>query len=70
MYCCHEDGRWYADHYVEIPANTPDEEVEHAAVVAGWIKFTDPSIVIVGVYSTREDLVVDNDAAQENRTKS
>ena len=55
MFCCYDDDTWQSSHFVEVPEDTPENDIEPYAMAAAQCLFTDPSIVFFGVYSIPED---------------
>lgn len=55
MYCCYDDYTWQCEHFVEIPEDTPEDKIEEVAIALARKKFTDNSIMFVGVYSIPVD---------------
>lgn len=55
MYCCYDDHTWQDSHFVEVPENTPEDQIENLAMKLAHEKFTDDSIVFIGVYSIPAD---------------
>lgn len=51
MYCCYDDHTWQDSHFVEIPADTPEDLIEEVAIARANEVFTDPSIMFIGMYS-------------------
>jgi hypothetical protein len=50
MYCCYADHTWREGTFVEIPADTPADEIERAAILVAEERYRDESIAIIGVY--------------------
>ncbi len=55
MYCCYDDYTWQDGHLVDIPADTPADQVEQMAIDMAKIKFNNPAIVFICVYDTNDD---------------
>jgi hypothetical protein len=61
MWLAYDDHTWQDSHFVEIPLDTPEEEIERTAIHIAEERFTDPAIVFIGVYSIPATWI-DNDA--------
>jgi len=55
MYCCYDDHTWQNEHFVEIPEDTPEEEIEKLALKLAKEQLDHPDIMFIGVYSIPMD---------------